>query len=328
MGLLKITNDTIRPLVDQLTTKYPILKTFTLLHNIFTLCQDSRDELSMLAESVYNNIGTGMTNPVDILLTDNADEFVAMNVEKFTAYLDHELDDFKMIVWAAQFYGKSIEELAEDAIGVCDYEHQVFQCIKDDNLLKIFLHMIKCDILISLGILFYRLHISMMLHCDHFPMTEEICHVIIRQIHKEKSYDYDNLINTYIEDHNYNVCKLHKIVTSLLVKIKVDNPEIYHEDYYRVVFKKIYDMYYDAITQYLSIRKNPEELKKYINENLDMSGLGSGSWPSEYTRAHKYKDYLFAVPYLIISEHNKKNIEQQLEKNIVDLSGVSLDIEL
>ena len=131
--LLVINDSTTKPLVDQLINRYPYLqkKRNHLTRIIIDFLGDSPHYrnlcLTKFANSVIKNIEIGINNPKIILTTHNKISF--NETYKYDAYYQHDFSNFQMIRWAAKFYGKSIDELATDAMKMCNYKHTKYSSI-------------------------------------------------------------------------------------------------------------------------------------------------------------------------------------------------------
>ena len=87
-------------------------------------------------------------------------------IKKYQIYHKHKLTDFPIIHFAADFYGKSIEELASDAMEMYNEEHYTIKKIKSQTLRNQIKHLVECEILVVLGVLFFYLKIATII--DHF----------------------------------------------------------------------------------------------------------------------------------------------------------------
>lgn len=322
--------ENLKIMIDHLTAKYPYLKRigFGGLPTLFGAFLYSYifpgESLPTLAKCISVNIDNGLTNEEDILLGYKD----KIRTERFDIYHKHQLHDFRIIQWASQFYGKSIDDLVNDVIKVCNYDNHVFQKIKSASLLDKFMHLVKCEILICLGMLFCYLKISMEL--EHWLRNDLICYGIIKHI-LDGSYNYDKLLPIKMFGNSLMKNRIAEMKKELLKK----NPDIYYEDFYKDRLKNIYEMYHDQVRLVDKISRDPDEFGKFIDNNLDLSVLFS---KAKYMIPYRYAgykllnshlNYALAIPGLISrSENRAETSRPKLEPTLHHMADTQLLIEI
>ena len=331
MNLIRFDAVASKPFVEQLAAKYPYLEKQRngylinkrpFLQDIIQQGIDYRltaDKINRFAASIIKIYKDSITNIDTILFNDL---LLPCDIALYQIYCDHRIEDFKIIGWATDFYGKSIDEFAKDAMtSFCNYGHHdvFFYLVRNRELCDKFIHIVKCELLITLGILFQ--HIQMMIILEYFRMdtVSTICQNIICQIKEKGNYNYAELMDHFF-DHNTQSGILHKLRC-----LKKDNPDA-DEDIFKARLKRIYNMYYKAVIHIDSLQHNPEKLHEYIEENLDIKTLLIDTMDDDYV-ARLLGDLhcLLIIPSLI-THHNNDTFEFTLKP--IHLENISLQIEI
>ena len=291
MDLINLTSQTTKPIIEQLTNKYAFLKKNKselrdLIYSSLNYTLDSLNDLTVLANSVSTNILAGGTDNLTILL-HNGIINNNRSCHKFRIYHAHALSDFKVIRFAVYFYGKLIDDLAHDVLCLCNFDHSVFKQINNnDSLRDMFLHLVRCELMMALGILFYNLQIAMMLEIFNIGWVGSVCQTIVEYIETHDSYDYTKLIKDKT---------LRKILPKMESELKCKKG-IYHKNFYRDNFKIIYDMY-QPLTELKQL--TTKQLREYVNNNLDMKAL-IGDKANDYLRTLLLTRYYYLVPISVL----------------------------
>ena len=205
--ILIVNKKTTKPIIDQLIKKYPCLKQKRgflrdsikmLLCDWCSICLDPNTRLYYLAESILSNLGYESEDQDDILSDKDivqgySEKYFKNQYEEqhiLNTFCDNnKITNFKTIVWASHFYGKSIDDLIDDASNMRNYHHRIFgQIWHKGEVFLMFVHIIKCDILTMLGFLFFILKIAMILDCYDIKEVNTIHKSIIASIKENKIY--------------------------------------------------------------------------------------------------------------------------------------------
>ena len=314
--MFKINPDTITPLVNQLTKQHPYLeKHRSIFGSIFRtwLLEDQHyrinNSLKILANIAYNN-DNSITGYDHIFLNKCLDK-------KYKIMHDRKLDDFKIIKWASEFYGKSIEELACDAIKMCNYDNPSLK-LKDKSLLDILFHLITCDLLICLGILFSYLNLAILVDFIYKTELDQICSTIVEHILANGSYHYGTLVK---------INRLRSLVSRLNIALKSQNPNAY-TGFYKDKFKIIYDMYYDTVVYINSLSK--KEYQLFLKNNIDFQVVVSGADLHNCDKRRLLFNYHYLVSTCgISSKQNDENmVSHDIKPRLADFGNLSLVIEV
>ena len=239
MTIIKVKNKTIVRLSIHLSNKYPFLasnqmfKSQLLLLIRKTKIINSADYLVTIVNDKqnYNNIGEILD--AAIYLPSTAIEKSWIN--KYQIYCKYDLQDFPVIQYAVDFYGKTINELAADAMLMFNYKSPNIAKIKNQILCDQIEHLIKCDILIVLGILFYYLKIATIIENIYPHNHKFFCNIIVNMILHNEPFDYEKIKSGLLSAH---IKKLENKIGS--------KPE-YYDNFVIGRIKQIYDMFCDPI---------------------------------------------------------------------------------
>ena len=132
-----------------------------------------------------------------------------------------------------------------------NYESSNFKNIKNQVLCEQIKHLIECDILIVLGILFFYLKIAIIIEDCNRHYHDLLCNAIVKQILHNKSFDYDKITSEFC------------LLFNNLGKKTGSKPE-YYDGFVIDRIKQIYDMLCEPIKYIKSL--NAENLKKYVDQ--------------------------------------------------------------
>ena len=305
MKIIIINDNTISCLAEQLSNKYPYLKTqeknFKLIFHYWIKDNEIIGEVRLI-----NSINFLVDSVVKLQKYDNIEQILknishtknrSPIINKYQIYHKHKLSDFPFIHFAADFYGKSIAELAADAMQMYDSNSSSIKKIKSQKLRDQIKHLIECDILILLGILFFHLKIATITE-DIFQAHQELfCREIMAQILKNKAaFDYDKIANGCLAE---QIRELDK---------KTGTGIEYYDGFACDRIKSIYDMFYEPVKHIKSLSK--VDLEKYLNQFPESSIITSTTLYSPITKNNSF--FLDKYFYLMVIYHQFGNIKEHL----------------
>ena len=294
MTIIKVKNKTIVSLSTHLSNKYPYLKTNQMFKSQLLLLIrktkiiNSADYLATIVndKQTYNNIGEILDAAIYLPSTSIEKSWI----KKYQIYYEHNLKNFPVIQYAADFYGKSIGELASDAMKMFNYKSPNITKIKNKILCDQIEHLIKCDILIVLGILFHNLKIATIIENIYPHNHNFFCNIIINMILHNELFDYEKIRSGLLSAH---IKKLENKIGS--------QPE-YYDNFVIGRIRRIYDMFYEPISN--------NKLSSNMNFRIYLNQFPESSIVMNYffeQRQDLFRNYYFLIPIY----HQFGNIMEQ-----------------
>ncbi|XWV26611.1 putative orfan [Tupanvirus soda lake] len=267
MNIIRINNDTLKNINQQLSEKYPYLNTQkNHYEGIFKSWINSDERLPISSSLNYLTKVIFHCNKNDIIdinivldkglpkITKTPKNVAIINNMK--TLLEHDLNDFPLIKNAVDFYGKSIDEFGDDIMPLCSFNSSVYFKIKNENLKKQCAHIFKGLIMLILGILFYYLKIATIIEDIYSNNHEKVSTVMAIFTSKKKEFNFDKIKKELISKDF-----LHKLLD------KNGTSDKYYDGFYIDRFRTIYDMYYEPGKFFSNLNHN--EYLKYLQQFPD-----------------------------------------------------------
>ncbi|XWV25349.1 putative ORFan [Tupanvirus deep ocean] len=264
VNFIKINKESLKPIKEQLLTKYPYLRREkNHFEGIFSswICSDKHLPTNSLLEYLANI--TQYCNKNDIIDINIALDkgLPAINkkriVNNVSTILKHDLNDYPLIKYAVDFYGKSLEEFGNDIMLIAAINsNSVYHKIKHENLKKQFAHIFKCAIMLILGILFYYLKIATIIEDVYSHNHSTISKLMAKYTANGKNFDIDKIKKkSSIKDF------MNKLIE------KNGTSSTYYIDFYVDRLRSIYDMYDEPMRQINKIKS--DQYLKYLQQFPD-----------------------------------------------------------
>jgi hypothetical protein len=317
-----VNNDTMQKLSTQLSKKYqylqeqrhyfnPIFESWLLLGNM-KINDDIKCLLKQL--TIYHKTNDDIGEALQRAL-DKCDSHTKPILKKYQIYNKHTLTDFAIIKFAADFYDKNIDELASDALDLFNSQsiQKIIFYLKNQIM-----HLIKCDILIVLGILFFHLKIAIITEDIYTSVHTELSSTIIKQILKNSSME--DILKKSMSERNSIVVKC---INNL--EKKYENSKAHHDNFALDRIKLIYDIYYQPFLHIESL-----DTVNYINQFPDSFVI-----IKDIDKINKKKiidTYFYLIPIFYqcqkSMEMNAEPDKYFIKPKIFDISNNKLVIEI
>jgi hypothetical protein len=323
---MKINDGTMHNLSQQLSDKYPFLKAQSEhLNSIFkSWLFDGRSGINNSADYLVDLIKKNSTsNDIGEILQialNKCDLCLELEpiLQKYQIYHKYQLTDFAVIKFAADFYGKSIEELANDALEICNFDSPSAIKIKNQYVKNQLKHLIACDILVILGILFFHLKIATIIEDIYKTAQESLSKKIISKIIKNVSFDHDIIKNRIVNKH----------IHFLNEKYGAD-PE-YYDGFAIDRLKQVYDIYLQPFENFKSLGET--DMEKYISQFPESSVIIKDK-KAFNDRSDIINTYYYLVPIFyqyqnLMGLDSEPNTKYFIKPKIFDIDKNKLLIEI
>jgi len=276
-------------------------------------------------ELLYNNVLSCVKNNENLNefnINHILDEFdkISIITQKMRFFQKYKLTDFQIINSASDFYGKSVEYFCDDIMEIFNYD--LFEPIKKyTELYQDLMHLIKCDILTIIGILFYYLKITTITNDFYMDTHNLIGRAIVSYIANiGGEFDIDKIIVHYPDT-----------IDKLCGQFRKNNREAYFLDFHKNVMEKMYDMYFPMVSKIKFM--NEKEVINYTKEIPDYQLLLILTGQKLISKKYLYKEiyYLMAICQDNNIKDNKQteNIAMNITSlNVTSLNNIYLKIEI
>ena len=180
-----------KTVIPHLLQKYPTLNKTDVIDNILPAFAQWLDpvikSIKILIGKVLLN---GQNNQFDINTILSSDK----RLIRYQLYNKYKLEDFYVIKFGANFYGKDFDTFVNDFMEVFNHNAIPLLIRNNSQLLDSIIHLIKCDILFAIGKLSCYITIATFIENLYKSVINSVIKLIVTMIRKNETITHDNIL--------------------------------------------------------------------------------------------------------------------------------------